>query len=188
MYQNDIARCLETLERGGTILYPTDTIWGIGCDATNEAAVRRIYEIKNRNESKSMIVLLADESEIPSFTRQRSLQIYDYIKGIRKPTTVIYRDACGLAPNLINADGTVGIRIVKEPFCVELIRRFGKPIVSTSSNVSGYPPPSIFSDIDQLIRQSVDYVVEYRQDDLTPGEPSTVIRIGDDGSIDVLRP
>lgn len=188
-FKNDIKHCLRVLQSGGVILYPTDTIWGIGCDATNEKAVADIYKIKKRNESKSMIILVSDESEILKYTNQKStLKIYDYIKGIQKPTTVIYNDAVNLAPNLINSDGTIGIRIVRDEFCRELIREFGKPIVSTSANVSGYPPPKIFSDIDVLIKNSVDYVVERRQQEKVPGEPSTVIRMNDDGTYEVLRP
>ena len=186
--KNDIEACLKVLDEGGLILYPTDTVWGIGCDATNEAAVAKIYALKNRNEEKSMIILLADEEDILEYTAQEHLTIFDYIKGIVRPVTVIYHDAKNLAKNLINKDGSVGIRIVKDDFCKQLIRAFGKPIVSTSSNVSGYPPPMYFNDIDIKIKDGVDYVVQYRQDDDIPGIPSTVIRLNEDGSYIVIRP
>lgn len=187
-YAIDIQQCIEVLNRGGTILYPTDTVWGIGCDASNPAAIDRLYQIKQRNPGKSMIILLADETDIPSYTRQRNVTVYDYIKGIRKPVTVIYSDAINLPASLINADGSIGIRIVKDEFCRELIHRLGKPLVSTSSNVSGYPPPAFFADIDNQIKDAVDYIVRYRQDDEVPGEPSTVIRLHENGKFDVIRP
>lgn len=184
----DIKYCLETLHQGGLILYPTDTVWGIGCDATNEKAVSKIYTLKNRNEQKSMIILLAEESDVLNYTDQENLTIFDYIKGIQKPTTVIYEKAKNLAPNLLAGDGSVGMRIVKDKFCKDLISEFGKPIVSTSSNVSGYPPPMVFSDIDIKIIEGVDYVVKYRQDDMQPALPSTVIRLNENGSVTILRP
>jgi L-threonylcarbamoyladenylate synthase len=186
--KNDIEACLEVLKKGGIILYPTDTVWGIGCDATNEKAVAKIYALKNRNEEKSMIILVADEHEILKYTEQEHLKVYDYIKGIVKPVTVIYNNAKNLAKNLVNKDGSVGIRIVQDDFCQKLIRAFGKPIVSTSSNVSGYPPPLFFNDIDIKIKDGVDYVVQHRQDDDIPGTPSTVIRMNEDDTFEVIRP
>jgi len=187
-YKNDIEQCLTVLENGGIILYPTDTVWGIGCDATNENAVAKIYALKNRIESKSMIILVAEESEILQYTSPLTNQIFDYLKGIQKPVTVIYPNAKNLAKNIINIDGTVGIRIAKDDFCKELIHAFGKPIVSTSANVSGYPSPGLFSDIDVQIKSGVDYVVHYRQDDDEPKSPSTIIKIKDDGNIEIIRP
>jgi len=185
---DDIQACLKTLHEGGLILYPTDTIWGIGCDATNESAVAAVYKLKDRNEAKSMIILLAKEEDIVNYTGEEQLKIYDYIKGVSKPVTIIYKNAINLAKNLINADGSIGIRIVKDEFCKKLITAFGKPIVSTSSNVSGYPPPSIFGDIDNKIKNGVDYIVQHRQDDRQPGIPSTVIQMNDDGTYTTLRP
>ncbi|UAY52824.1 L-threonylcarbamoyladenylate synthase [Ferruginibacter albus] len=184
----DIERCLEVLQNGGTILYPTDTIWGIGCDATNEAAVEKIYRIKKRPDKKKMIILLADEKDLLTYVTQPDLRIFDYIKEIQKPTTVIYEGGIGIADNLINSDGTVAIRIVKEPFCKALIKRFRKPIVSTSANFSDYPSPLVFRDIDMAIKENVDYVVEYRQDDLTKAAPSAIIKWNVDGSYVVIRP
>lgn len=188
MFKYDIENCIKVLSSGGLILYPTDTVWGIGCDSTNEEAVSKIYKLKNRNESKSMIILVANEKDILNYTNTTELKIYDYIKGIHKPTTVIYQNAIHLADNLINADGSIGIRIVKDDFCQELIKAFGKPIVSTSSNISGYPAPSMFSEIDILIKDGVDYVVQHRQEEQVPGKPSTVIKMNEDGSYEILRP
>lgn len=186
-FQDDINTAVLTLKSGGLILYPTDTVWGIGCDATNEVAVSKIYQLKNRNEEKSMIILLADETEITKYTRQPNLKTYQYLKGITNPVTIIYADAVNLAKNLINPDGSVGIRIVKDPFCSQLIQAFGKPIVSTSSNISGYPPPALFIDIDNNIKSSVDYIVKHRQDDMNPSRPSMVIRMLGDGDYEILR-
>ncbi len=186
-FDNDIKNCLDVLKDGGIILYPTDTVWGIGCDATNEKAVEKIYAVKKRNEEKSMIILLADEADILKYTDHPNAVIFDYIKGISKPTTVIYEGAQNLAKNLVNKDGTVGIRLVKDEFCKRLIREFGKPIVSTSSNISGYPPPVFFMDIDIQIKNGVDYIVQHRQDDLTASEPSTVIKLDSEGRVQILR-
>ena len=187
LIQNDIEACVPVLNNGGLILYPTDTVWGIGCDPTNENAVAKIYSLKNRNEAKSMIILLADEMEILKYTDQPHLTVFDYIKGTTKPVTVIYSKAKNLAPNLLNADGSIGIRIVKDDFCKRLITAFGKPLVSTSSNVSGYPAPGVFTDIDIKIKNGVDYIVQHRQDELEPSTPSTVIKLNDDGSYNIIR-
>ena len=188
LFDDDIKECISVLQKGGTILYPTDTVWGIGCDATNEKAVEKIFTIKKRNEEKSMIILVAEEKDILQFTNHPDPVIFDYIKGVHKPTTVIYEGAKNLAPNLVNKDGSVGIRIVKDNFCRELIKLFGKPIVSTSSNISGYPPPVFFEDIDMEIKNGVDYIVQHRQDDLTPSWPSTVIKLSTEGNIQIIRP
>ena len=184
----DIQECAEVLKNGGLILYPTDTVWGIGCDATNETAVEKIFALKKRNEAKSMIILVAEEKDILHYSNHPNAVIFDYIKGIHKPTTVIYEGARNVAANLVNADGTIGIRIVKDSFCVKLIKKFGKPIVSTSSNISGYPPPVFFEDIDVQIKNGVDYIVQHRQDDKTPALPSTVIKIDGEGNIQIIRP
>lgn len=185
---DDIEEAVKVLLAGGTILYPTDTVWGIGCDATNKEAVAKIFKIKKRNEEKSMIILLADEKDLLTYVDQEHPAMYDFIRGVRKPVTVIYQKAKNLALNVINKDGSIGIRIVSEPFCKRLITAFGKPIVSTSSNISGYPPPRIFSDIDRTIINSVDYVVKHRQEETEPGTPSTVIRLNEDLSFTILRP
>ena len=186
-FENDISSCIKELERGGLVLYPTDTIWGIGCDATNESAVAKIYTLKKRSDEKSMIVLLADEKEILNYVTQPHPRIFDYIKGIKKPTTFIYEGGVGLAPNLVQQDGTIGIRVTTDPFCTQLIRNFRKPIVSTSANISGYPPPVVFADIDIAIKNGVDYIVQHRQDDTTPASPSSIIKWNADGSLTIIR-
>lgn len=188
IYNDDKKACIEVLQQGGLILYPTDTVWGIGCDATNEAAVERIYRLKKRHEEKSMIILVAEETDIKRYTNDPNPVIFDYIKGIHKPTTVIYQQAKHLAKNLVNRDGSVAIRLVREPFCRELILDFGKPIVSTSSNISGYPTPAFFEDIDLEIKKGVDYVVRYRQEERIAVSPSTIVKLGSDGNIQVIRP
>lgn len=186
-FTEDVENCLQALRSGGTILYPTDTIWGLGCDATNDAAVKKIYSIKQRQESKALIVLLADEREIIKYVAQPDLRVFEYLQNTTQPTTVIYKGAIGLAGNLIAADGSIAIRLVKDEFCRNLIRRFKKPIVSTSANISGLPAPPFFSAIDNEVKQAVDYVVNYRRDDETPKQPSSVIFWNDDGTVKVLR-
>jgi L-threonylcarbamoyladenylate synthase len=186
-FDNDIKACITVLEAGGLILYPTDTIWGIGCDATNENAVAKIYTLKKRADEKSMVILVADEESITKYVTQPDVKIFDYIKGIYKPTTVIYDGAVGLAKNAVANDGSAAIRIVKDDFCKQLISAFKKPIVSTSANISGYPPPSVFTDIDVAIKNGVDYIVQHRQDDLTPSSPSAIIKWNADGSLHIIR-
>ncbi|MBC7935366.1 MAG: threonylcarbamoyl-AMP synthase [Rhizobacter sp.] len=186
--RDDIQNCLAVLNSGGIILYPTDTVWGLGCDATNETAVEKIFALKKRNEEKSMIILIAEEKAILQYTDHPNAVVFDYIKGIHKPTTVIYEGAKNLAKNLINKDGSIGIRLVKDEFCSELIKAFGKPVVSTSSNISGYPAPSFFEDIDIQIKSGADYIVQHRRDDLTPSSPSTVIKLDREGGIHIIRP
>ena len=175
-FENDILKCLGTLREGGIILYPTDTIWGIGCDATNEDAVKKIYELKKRPDEKSMIVLVGGEKEILRYVTQPDLSIFDHLKTTQKPTTVIYEGAIGFADNLIAKDGSIAIRICKDEFCRHLIKRFRKPIVSTSANISGGSSPKNFSEISDEVKNNVDYVVQYRQDDEATGEPSSLIK------------
>lgn len=183
----DINKCLSVFNSGGIILFPTDTIWGIGCDATNEAAVNRILEIKNRSSSKGFIMLMEDENEIPQYVTQETIRIYDYISGISKPATVIYEGGRNVAPAILPADGSIAIRLVKDAFCKQLIRQFGKPIVSTSANLHGFPSPGIFKDVDVAIKSAVDYVVNYRQDDEELREPSAVIKWMPDGTLEIIR-
>lgn len=185
---NDLEDALQVLRSGGIILYPTDTVWGLGCDATSATAAEKIYALKKRSDEKSMIVLLADENEIPKYVNHPNLKIFDYIKGIHKPTTFIYEKATGLAKNIINADGTIGIRICKDPFCKKLIEQLGKPLVSTSANISGYPAPAIFMDVDHEIKSGVDYIVQHRQDDITAASPSAIVKLNADGSLSIIRP
>jgi L-threonylcarbamoyladenylate synthase len=175
-FEIDIVNCLEVLRKGGLILYPTDTIWGIGCDATNAKAVERIYSLKKRPDEKSMIVLMADEKDLMRYVAQPDLQVFRYLNTVEKPTTVIYDGAIGLAGNLINTDGSIAIRLCKEEFCKHLIRRFRKPVVSTSANISGTSFPKNFSEITDDIKGGVDYVVQYRQNDQISSVPSAVIK------------
>ena len=174
------------LQKGGIILYPTDTIWGIGCDATDGEAVEKIITLKERPDTKSFVVLVADERDILQYTAAPDLSVFDYLLQVKKPTTVIYENAIGLAPNVLADDGSVAIRICKEPFCRHLIRRLRKPIVSTSANLSGKPPPQLFTKIDERIIKGVDYTVMYRRDDMNKAEPSSIIR-WKNGSPVILR-
>ena len=187
-FETDIEEALTVLQSGGIILYPTDTVWGIGCDATNAEAVAKIYALKKRSDEKSMIVLLADEKDIIKYVTQPDPKIFDYIKGIHKPTTFIYEGSVGLAANMVQEDGTVAIRITNDPFCKQLINHFGKPLVSTSANISGYPPPAIFEDVDIEIKNGVDYIVQHRRDDVTAAMPSAIVKLNADGSLTIIRP
>ncbi len=183
----DLERCLEVLNAGGLILYPTDTVWGIGCDATNENAVANIYKLKKRQESKKMIVLMSSEKEVMQYVTLLDLSIFDYLETTSKPTTVIYEGVIGLADNIAGEDGNVAIRICKDSFCRHLLKRFQKPIVSTSANGSGNATPYLYSEISQEIIQGVDYVVSYRQKDDTPQEASSIVKCMNDGDIIILR-
>jgi L-threonylcarbamoyladenylate synthase len=186
-FETDILKCLEVLKTGGVILYPTDTIWGIGCDATNEEAVKKIYALKKRPDEKSLIVLVADEKEVLRHVTQPDLTIFDYLEKAQKPTTVIYNGAIGFAGNLISKEGSIAIRICRNEFCKHLIKRFRKPIVSTSANISGEPSPKNFSEINEQIKANVDYVVRYNQDLETNAEPSSLIK-WEKGRAIILRP
>ncbi|CAN5491414.1 L-threonylcarbamoyladenylate synthase [soil metagenome] len=172
----DIEQCLKVLHAGGIILYPTDTIWGIGCDATNAAAAEKIMLLKQRPAAKSFVVLVASEREILQHAAAPDLSVFDYLEKAQKPTTVIYEHALGLAENVSAEDGSVAIRICNDEFCKHLIKRFRKPIVSTSANTSGEPSPSNFSEVNKLIMDAVDYVVQYRQDDLSEAKASSIIQ------------
>ncbi len=183
----DIANALKVLQAGGTLLYPTDTVWGIGCDATDPLAVEKVYKLKRRFESKSMLILLDRFERLSSYVKIIPDITFDLLESIDSPVTVIYSNARNLASNVIAPDGTVGIRIIREPFCQELISRFGKPIVSTSANISGEPTPAMFSQIPEEIRNGVDYVVRYMQDVYTQARPSTIIRLHEDGNYKMIR-
>jgi L-threonylcarbamoyladenylate synthase len=186
-FEKDIEKCLEVLRSGGLILYPTDTVWGIGCDATNETAVDKIYKVKKRSDEKAMIVLVADERDIMHYVAAPDLSLFDYLDKTIKPTTVVYEGALGFADNLIAKDGSVAIRICKEEFCRTLIKRLRKPLVSTSANVSGLPAPKNFKEISPEIKNGVDHIVEYRQNDDIPAQPSSLIK-WDNGRVTILRP
>lgn len=185
-FEEDIKKAVEVLKSGGTILYPTDTVWGIGCDATNEAAVKKVYELKKRDDSKALIVLVATERDIMQYTAAVDLSLFDYLDTATKPTTVIYENGLGFAENLLAVDGSIAIRICNEDFCKALIKRLGKPIVSTSANISGEPAAPDFSSISEAIKSGVDYCVQYRQDDHQPAQPSAIIR-WKNGAVEVMR-
>lgn len=184
----DILQAVKILQSGGIILYPTDTIWGIGCDATNAAAVEKIYQIKQRPSEKSMLILVGDIGMAAKYTKDTPDLTWQVMEEALDPLTLIFPHAVNLAANLPAPDGSIGIRLPKDPFCLELIRRFGKPIVSSSANRSNEIPPQLFIDISAEFIESADYVVKWRQDDLKPGTPSTVIRLGADGEMEMLRP
>ncbi len=186
-FENDIQNCIEVLKGGGTILYPTDTVWGIGCDALNEKAVDRIFELKQRPKEKSMIVLLADARDIIQYIAAPPPDIIDILESFTQPTTVIYAGALGFPPNVINGDGSIAIRVTDDIFCKTLIKRYRRPIVSTSANLSNMPTPATFDMVDAQIIAACDYVATYRQDDKTIRKPSRIVRVQDDGSLEILR-
>jgi L-threonylcarbamoyladenylate synthase len=183
----DVENCLEVLKQGGIILYPTDTVWGLGCDGTNAAAVEKIYRLKQRPGNKGMVLLLADERDVLRYVTQLDLQVFDYLKTVQKPTTIIYQGVIGIAENIVGSDGSVAIRVVKEEFCKHLVKRFRKPVVSTSANLSGQPTPRLFNEKSAEIRNGVDYVVKYRQDDTVYREPSAIVKWNADGTVSVIR-
>ena len=187
-YDEDIQACINVLQKGALILYPTDTVWGIGCDATNEAAVAKVFALKQRVDTKALIILVEEEQSILNHVQDAQLQVFDYIKGIHKPTTVIYQKAKNLAKNLIAADQSIAIRITKDPFCKTIIKQFGKPLVSTSANVSGYPTPLCFQDISLDIIEGVDYVVKHRQEDTELQQPSSIVKWNENGELIIIRP
>ena len=186
--EDDIKKACEIMEKGGIILYPTDTIWGIGCDATNEDAVKRVYEIKKRIDSKALIVLVDKPVKVEFYVREVPEIAWNLIDVADKPLTIVYPNARNLATNVLADDGSVGIRITQETFSRKLCERFRKAIVSTSANISGQPAPTHFNEISDEIKQAVDYVVTYRQDDPYQPSPSSVIWIGEGGVIKILRP
>jgi L-threonylcarbamoyladenylate synthase len=181
----DIEKCIEVLEKGGTILYPTDTIWGIGCDATNEEAVAKVYALKRRSESKSLIILVKDEDKIENYAAKPLAEIHALIQNTQKPLTIIYSNAKNLAKNCINDDGTIAMRIPNHAFCNELLTKFGKPIVSTSANISGDATAMNFDAISSEIKDSVDYIVNIEREK-TSTQSSKIIKIENDEII-VIR-
>ena len=185
--QEDIKRALEVLKSGGIILYPTDTIWGIGCDATNPEAVKRVYEIKKREDSKSMLVLMENPALLERYVDDVPEVAWDLVEITITPLTIIYPNAKNLAKNLVAEDGSIGIRFTKEEFTTRLLQRFRRPLVSTSANISGEKSPAFFDEISEEIKSQVDYIVEYRQDDIAPAQPSSIIKLGPGGQIDILR-
>lgn len=184
----DLKKAQEVLYQGGLILYPTDTIWGIGCDATNEEAVRRVYELKKRVDSKAMLILVDSPAKLQFYVREVPEVAWDLVDLAEKPLTIIYPGARNLAANLLAEDGSIGIRLTKEIFSRGLCERFRKAIVSTSANVSGAPSPKTFSEISEEIKNAVDFVVSFRQDEKAPSAPSSIIKLGLSGQIQIIRP
>ena len=187
MMNDEIKKACEVMYKGGVILYPTDTVWGIGCDATNEEAVKKVFEIKRRADSKAMLVLVDSPVKVESYVRDVPNVAWDLIEMTTKPLTIIYDGARNLAPNLIGEDGSVGIRVTSEEFSKQLCFRFKKPIVSTSANISGEPSPAEFSEISEEIKNAVDYIVDYRREETGPAKPSSIIKLGKGGVVKVIR-
>ena len=185
--EQDIKNAVETMRRGGVILYPTDTVWGIGCDATNAEAVKRVYEIKQRDDSKALICLVDSDARLQRYVRNVPEVAWQLIDCIDKPTTLILDNAVNLAPNLIAEDGSIGIRITQEAFSKELCYRFQKAIVSTSANISGQPAAQNYKDIDPKIIEQVDYVCWTRRQEHKPHKPSSIIKLSEDGQVKIIR-
>ena len=188
--EEDIRNAIETMRKGGVILYPTDTVWGIGCDATNVEAVKKVYAIKQRDDSKALICLVDSDARMQRYVRDVpdvAWQLVDSLKEGGKPTTLILDGAINLAENLIADDGSIGIRITQEPFSKELCYRFQKAIVSTSANISGEPAAQNFRDIDPRIVEAVDYVCWSRRQEHQPHQPSSIIRLRKDGQVEIIR-
>ncbi len=184
---SEVEAALAVLRGGGVILYPTDTVWGLGCDATNEVAVRKIYEIKKRSDNKNLIILVADERDILHYVAAPDLAVFNFIQQQKKPTTIIFENAVNLPDNLIADDGSIAIRIVRDEFCRHLVKRLRKPLVSTSANSSGLPSPKFFDEITEDLTTSVDHIVQWRQHDKTPANPSQIIKWKSDGSYEIIR-
>jgi len=183
----DIRTAVQTLRKGGLILYPTDTIWGIGCDAANEEAVRRIFQLKRREDSKAMICLVDSANRMQRYLRQVPDVAWDLVEYTDKPLTLILDGAVNLAPSLIAEDGSIGLRVTRENISHELCYRFERAVVSTSANISGEPSPACFDEISEEIKQGVDYIMRSRQNDLSKSKPSQIIKLGLDGQIKIIR-
>jgi L-threonylcarbamoyladenylate synthase len=182
----EIQKTLAQLQSGNTILYPTDTVWGLGCDATNPEAVQKIYALKNREESKALICLVSDTRMLERFIEEIPEVAYDLLEATDKPTTIIYDNPVGIAKNLVASDNTLAIRIPDDEFCQKLIRKFKRPIVSTSANISGQPTAKSFAEISNEIKNGVDYIVNVK-DDKKAVKPSTIIQLRTNGEIKVIR-
>lgn len=185
--QEDIKNAIEVMKRGGVILYPTDTVWGIGCDATNAEAVAKVYKIKKRDDSKALICLVDSDARLQRYVRNVPNVAWDILDIATKPTTIILDGAINLAPNLIAEDGSIALRITKEPFSHELCYRFQKPLVSTSANISGEPAAANYNDISQELLDAVDYVCFSRRQEHKPHTPSSIIKLKEDGEVTIIR-
>lgn len=186
-YKEDLENALRVLRSGGIILYPTDTIWGIGCDATNPAAVAKVYALKQRSETKSMLVLVASTDDFSLYSESVPDVAVELAELSERPCTVVLDNAVRLAPNLISTDGTIGLRATRDPFSRDLCRALRRPLVSTSANISGSPSPATFGEIDSRVKEGVDYIVEWRRNDTTAALPSSVVKIAADGQFRILR-
>ena len=186
-FADDLKKAVEVLKRGGIILYPSDTIWGLGCDATRQEAVERIFSIKRRDDGRSLIVLVNGFGMLEHYVRSVPEIAYQLAEIADSPLTIIYPEGRNLAPGVRGNDGSVGIRICSDGFCNELVTRFGKPVISTSANISDTPAPAVFSEIDKVIADSADYVVSYRQTDRTRNTPSSIIKVEYNGVIKIIR-
>jgi len=184
---HDVVAAIEVLKSGGVILYPTDTIWGIGCDATNETAIDRIYQLKRRTDTKSMLVLVDTLTRIEQYVQEIPEIAFQLLEVADKPMTIIYPGARNLAKNLIGQDGSIGIRLVKDEFCIRLLSRIKRPLVSTSANLSGQSSPLTYKDIVDEIKSGVDYVVKWRQNDHRSARPSSIVKVYVNGVIEILR-
>jgi len=187
MIDSEIQKTAKIIQSGGIILYPTDTIWGIGCDATKAESVQKIYQIKRRSDSKSMLVLLSGIAMLEKYLDTVPTQALELIEKAAKPTTIIFPGALNLADNLLAPDGSIGIRLTSDPFCRGVIELTGKPLVSTSANISGERSPAVFHEIKPSVRDQVDYLVKWRQTENTPSAPSAIIKLEKDGTITTLR-
>ena len=185
--QEDIKNAIEVMKQGGVILYPTDTVWGIGCDATNAEAVEKVYKIKKRDDSKALICLVDSDARLQRYVRNVPNVAWDILDIATKPTTIILDGAINLAPNLIAEDGSIALRITKEPFSHELCYRFQKPLVSTSANISGEPAAANYNDISQELLDAVDYVCFSRRQEHKPHTPSSIIKLKEDGEVTIIR-
>ncbi len=186
--KEDLEQAVGILRQGGVILYPTDTIWGLGCDATNPEAVERVYKIKKRHDSLAMLVLLDSENRLNTYVQEIPDIAWELIEVSDKSLTLIYPGARNLASNLLPPDDSIGIRITREIFSRDMIRKFGKAVVSTSANLSGSPSPASFDEIDEEIRKQVDYIVKFRQEDRERKKASSIIKVGISGEIEIIRP
>ena len=185
--RGDIQKCVEVLDGGGTILYPTDTVWGVGCDATNSKAIEKVYHLKQREDTKAMLVLVDSIEMLSGYVEEIPEMAARILEINEKPLTIIYPDGRNLAENLLSPDGSIGIRITMDKFCIALIREFRKPIVSTSANEAGKPAPATFREISEAIKTGVDHAVTWRQEDRTRKKPSGILKVKLNGEIEVIR-
>lgn len=187
MMNDDIQKACEVMQAGGLVLYPTDTIWGIGCDATNADAVRKVFDLKQREDNKALLVLIDSPAKLNAYVSDVPDMAWDLIDMSTEPLTIIYPQGKNLASNLLSSDGSIGIRVTKELFSKSLCERFRRPVVSTSANISGQPSPANFSEISEEIKRGVDYIVRYRQEDTTKAAPSHIMKLGDGGLFQLIR-